>query len=264
MFPFVFARAGRAWQCPARGRARDWSVSRLLLRLRARPSSHADQAIAQHSMLKSNFRLLYSALLYIFFSLSGQCSLADTPLSGLTWPSSPITWAFAQPGVIPHNLGTVTSAITDPAQQAEVIAGIEEWAKVSGVQLVQVMDPSVADIQIGYGDPTNLIGEDSWYYNPSNSTFIADWVLLKDPAISSLSLDSSGHLAYSNGVELRQVTTHEFGVGLGLAEGDGSDVYSVLNHVLSSLNRVPDSADIAAIDKLYGPAPAPSPFPYPH
>jgi hypothetical protein len=49
--------------------------------------------------------------------------------------------------------------------------------------------------------------------------------------------------------------THEFGVGLGLAEGDGSDVHSTMNHVLDSQNRVPDTADIIAIESIYGPAP---------
>ena len=78
-----------------------------------------------------------------------------------------------------------------PTQQAEITAGVEEWAKVSGVQLQQVEDPSKANIKIGYGDPTNLIGQDIWYYNPSNS-FIDDLVLLKDPAIASLSMDGSG------------------------------------------------------------------------
>ena len=186
-----------------------------------------------------------------------------TPLSGIKWPSSRITWAFAKPGPAQHGLGTVTSAVSDPAQEAEIIAGVEEWAKVSGVQLQHVEDPSKADITIRYGDPTNLIGEDIWYYNPSTNTFINDLVLLKDPAIASLSLDGSGHLSYDDGVGLKQLATHEFGVGLGLAEGDGSDVNSVMNHKLTSLNRAPDPADIIAIDSLYGPAPNPAPPPAP-
>ena len=186
-----------------------------------------------------------------------------TALLGLKWSSSPITWAFAKPGPIQHGLGTVTRAVSDPTQQAEIIAGVEEWAKVSGVQLQQVEDPSKANIKIGYGDPTNLIGQDIWYYNPSNNSFIDDLVLLKDPAISSLSMDGSGHLSYDNGVELKQLTTHEFGVGLGLGEGDGSDVHSAMNHVLTSQNRIPDAADIIAIESLYGPAPKPTPVPAP-
>jgi predicted Zn-dependent protease len=182
-----------------------------------------------------------------------------TPLLGIKWLSSRITWAFAKLGTVQHGLGTVTRAVSDPSQQAEIIAGVEEWAKVSGVQLQEVEDPSKADIKIGYGDPPNLIGEDTWYYNPSNNTFIDDLVLLKDPAIMPLSMGGSGHLSYDDGVELKQLATHEFGVGLGLGEGDGSDMNSVMNHSLTSLNRVPDPADVMAIDSLYGPAPKPTP-----
>lgn len=141
------------------------------------------------------------------------------------------------------------------------MAGIEEWAKISGVELRRVEDPSKADIKIGYGDPSNLIGQDIWYYDPSKNTFIEDLVLLKDPTIAPLSLDRSGHLSYDDGVELKQLTTHEFGVGLGLGEGDGLDVNSVMNHKLTSRNRVPDGADIIAIDSLYGPVQTPAPAP---
>ena len=102
----------------------------------------------------------------------------------------------------------------------------------------RVEDPSKVDIKIGYGDPSNLIGQDIWYYDPSKNTFIEDLVLLKDPTIAPLSLDRSGHLSYDDGVELKQLTTHEFGVGLGLGEGDGLDVNSVMNHKLTSRNRV--------------------------
>ena len=52
--------------------------------------------------------------------------------------------------------------------------------------------------------------------------------------------------------ELRQLAAHEFGVALGLAEGPGSDGCSVMNHVLTSANRTPDSADVAALRKIYG------------
>jgi hypothetical protein len=200
------------------------------------------------------------ALAGVFVSFCGQ-SGSSTSLLRLKWSSSPITWAFARPGPIPHNLGTVTRPISDPAQQGEVIAGVEEWAKVSGVQLQQVEDPSKANIKIGYGDPPNLIGEDAWFDNPANNTFIDNLVLLKDPAVAPLSIDRSGHLSYDDGVELKQLVTHEFGVGLGLAESDGSDTKSVMEHVLTSQNRVPNAADIIAIDSIYGPAPMPTAAP---
>jgi hypothetical protein len=206
------------------------------------------------------FRAAGVSLAGALVSFCGQ-SGSSTTLLGLKWSSSPITWAFAKAGPIPHNLGTVTTAISDPAQQAEVIAGVEEWIKVSHVHLQQVEDPSKADIKIGYGDPTNLIGEDIWYYNPSDNTFLDDLVLLKDPAVAPLSIDGSGHLSYGDGVELKQLVTHEFGVGLGLGESDGSDMNSVMEHVLTSHNRVPNAADIIAIDSIYGPAPMPSSTP---
>src|ERR1700712_3069723 len=79
----------------------------------------------------------------------------STPLSGLTWTSNTITWAFAAPGAVP-NLGTVTSTIFDPAQQAAVTVGINDWTKISGVNLVQITDPSQANIQVGYGNPAGL------------------------------------------------------------------------------------------------------------
>ena len=142
---------------------------------------------------KPFFRAATFALAGVFVFFCGQSGSAATPLSKMRWPSSRITWAFAKPGPVQHGLGTVTRTVSDPAEQAEVIAGVEEWAKVSGVQLRQVADPSKADIKIGYGEPPNLIGEDIWYYNPSDNTFMDDLVLLKDPAIAPLAPQVSPH-----------------------------------------------------------------------
>lgn len=180
-----------------------------------------------------------------------------TPTSGLTWAAplgtatDPITWAFAAPGNA-TGLGTVTSAISDPNQQAAVTAGINEWAQVSGLHLEQVSNPTQANIQIGYGEPSGLLGQDIWAYNPQTSQFTSDLVLLDDPADHPLT-SNNGQLTYADGVTLQQLATHETGVGLGLAEGDGSDANSIMNHVLDASNQVPDAADIAAIDSLYGP-----------
>ena len=171
-----------------------------------------------------------------------------TPTTGLSWGSSTITWAFATPEST--SLGDVSDAITDPSQQAAVTAGIEQWAQVSGVNLVQVSNPSQADIQVGYGNLSGLLGESMWDYNPANSQYTNATVLLEDPADTSL---NGSNLTYSgSSATLEQLATHEFGAALGLAEGDGSDSSSVMNHIQTPSNQTPDSADIAAIDSLYG------------
>lgn len=192
-------------------------------------------------------------------SFLGMLFIMTTPLSGLTWTSKTVTWAFASPGQV-DGLGTVTSAISLSAQQAAVAAGIQEWAKVSGVNLVEVFEPSQADVQIGYGNPSGLIGECLWSYNPQTSHFSNALVLVKDPSLDPLATDANGNLVYSGWqTTLQQLATHEFGVALGLAEGNGSDPGSVMNHVQGPSNQVPDAADIAAIDSLYGPPATVSP-----
>lgn len=189
-----------------------------------------------------------------------------TPTSGLTWAAplgtvaDPITWAFAQPGSNVDGLAAVTNAISDPMQQAQVTAGIDRWSQVSGLQLREVANPSIADIQVGYGNPSNLLGQDLWSYDPQTSTYNDDLVLLGDPnSKGGLTVAANGQLTYSNNVTLEQLATHEFGAAIGLAEGNGSDSSSVMNHTLTSSNQVPDAADIAAADNLYGPPANPAP-----
>lgn len=175
-----------------------------------------------------------------------------TPLSGLTWGSNTVTWAFASAGS--SGMGNVTDAIADSTPQAAVVAGIQQWAKVSGLNLVQVADPSQADVQIGYGSLSGLLGESMWSYNPADSQYSNALVLLQDPAVTPLIVGSDGSLTYSGSAStLQQLATHEFGAALGLAES--SDPNSVMNHMQQLYNQTPDAADVAAIDSLYG-APA--------
>jgi predicted Zn-dependent protease len=170
----------------------------------------------------------------------------STPLSGLKWGSNTITWAFASPS----STGQVTSAISDPSQQAAVEAGINQWAQVSGVNLAEVSDPSQANIQVGYGNLNGLLGESLWGYTSGSSTYTNATVLLQDPESKPLNGSS---LTYSGSdATLQQLATHEFGAAIGLAEGSGSDANSVMNHMQTAANRVPDGADLAAIQSLYG------------
>lgn len=175
-----------------------------------------------------------------------------TPLSGITWPSKTVTWAFAKTGPIPALGRTVTAAVTDPGERAAVTAGVNEWAEVSGVRLAEIDDPVDADVLIGFGEPKGLLGECTWFYNPQTDMFRKALVLLRHPGYFDKSGD--GALTYpGQAASLQQLTAHEFGAALGLAEGSGADKRSVMNHVQDGANPVPDTADVAAIDRLFGP-----------
>jgi hypothetical protein len=182
-----------------------------------------------------------------------------TPTSGITWASplgsasDPIKWAFATAGSNPFGLGTVASAVTNSQQQAAIASGMNEWATVSGVKLQQVLNPSQANIEVGFGKLSGLLGEDLWSYRLPADTYNGSLVLFQDPSISPLK-NVNGQLEYNDNCTLTQLAIHEFGLALGLAEGNGSDPHSILNHLMTTANRVPDAADIAAIDSLYGPA----------
>ena len=177
-----------------------------------------------------------------------------TPLSGLVWPGNVITWAFGTPtSTRGLGLGNITNAITDPLQQTAVTQGIENWPRVGSLEIVRVSDPRKAMVEIGYGNDSSfqLLGQSVWRYQPETKKFTKVVITLQDPSISPLSKGSDGALTYSNNVELQQLAAHEFGVALGLAEGPGTDGCSVMNHVLTSANRTPDAADIAALRKIY-------------
>jgi beta-glucanase (GH16 family) len=178
-----------------------------------------------------------------------------TPVSTRSWNKTTISWGFGTPTSLNSAVFGVSYShqITDPTQVAQITAAIDIWQAVSGLTLTFVSDATNADIQVGYYDTStiSLIGECITYWD-GNNHFIQNCVLLQDPAVAgyALSYDSIGMLAYPDTVELGQCAAHEFVEGLGLAEG--TDPASISNHVLSSTNRVPDVADVIAIQSLFG------------
>lgn len=107
-----------------------------------------------------------------------------TPFLGITWSHSPITWALGTPtSANNQGLSTLSNTITDSTQVAQVTAGINAWATVSGVLLSLIGSPASADIQIGYADVTGelgLIGEALWNYNPGTNKFNFSLIRLQD------------------------------------------------------------------------------------
>ena len=177
---------------------------------------------------------------------------------GPVWQPGPITWSFAD---FTYPVDQAKYSFSDPlsllpAAQATMAQAIQEWARVSGLNLQQVADTpdpnAAADIRIGFGKlnttTTRQIGLTKVYLG---QYFRPDSVIrLEDPTESPL-VSVGGSLVYSDagGATLYQVALHEFGHALGLdhSSSPADIMYPVANPQIQALS----ASDILGIRALY-------------
>ncbi|WP_233873960.1 matrixin family metalloprotease [Paraburkholderia adhaesiva] len=166
---------------------------------------------------------------------------------GASWNSNVVTWSF----------GDSTSGFSaDMTSTEEILVeqAFATWAAASGLQFVEVADPSQADITLGLADldtaSTGVVGMTT---TPAQDGVFASGatIRIEDPNQDALTTDADGQLAYSGtDAEFEQVVLHEIGHALGLASN--ADVNSIMYYELGATNRTLDATDLAGIQTLYG------------
>jgi predicted Zn-dependent protease len=171
---------------------------------------------------------------------------SDSVYEGAKWADKTITWSFATAG------GDISDAVTNTKEQQEIEAAFQAWAKASGLTFVELAPGAKSNIEVGFSDlntaSTNQIGLTT--YSSQGGTLSSAQVELEDPNQVSLTTNASGQLAYANtGATFEQVTLHEIGHALGLADTDIAG--SIMNGVLGAGNEALSATDKADIQGLY-------------
>ena len=181
--------------------------------------------------------------------------MAAYALLGPRWPSTTITWSFADPAR--RSDGGFSGAIGGVHREV-VLGAVQSWAKVSGLTLQQVDDTVAADVRIGWGQfgtsaARYTIGETAYSYFEDDPFVPGVRVRLQDPSSHTLVPDADGTLTYARSyATLRQVALHKIGHALGLGHSDDAD--AVLYPVVQQGNQDLSGADIAGIRALYPPS----------
>jgi hypothetical protein len=190
----------------------------------------------------------------------------------LKWANtSPITIALATINY-PADAGIAPNVTPLTAQQSGLLrAAAEVWESLANLQFVFVPDTAPGatepDIRVGLADllhtsqpPTmSFIGYTEYNWDDNNH-FLPDTVVtVQDPAQHPVSALPNSDMQYSNSsATMFQNFEQELGRALGLAQN--ADPTSIMNPTLSAQNPVPNAADIAAIQGLYGARTAPLAF----
>jgi predicted Zn-dependent protease len=178
--------------------------------------------------------------------------LSADPLEGLRWPAgSTVTWTIltaASEQSIGYNNALPSS------YYAIVEAAAAMWQAISGVHLSEVANSPSVDIRIAIQSlDLPLIGE-TYYNYSSGDTYFTAGVLsyIEDPSVTGVSPVGDGNFVY-NGYdsEIFQTVAHEMGHALGLDHNPG-DPSALMNPILSTTNRGPNTNDLQAIQGLYG------------
>ena len=196
----------------------------------------------------------------------------------------PVTWAGAtgapgQPGdptqisvAIATRNFTSDQGIAAPFSNAFPTAFVpllnaaeHEWESLANVKFTNIPDDattrvSAADIRVGVsalsqGLTPNTMGFIGYTTNSwdANDQFLSDSVLtIDDPADRPVTALADGDFRYSGfQTTVFQDLLHELGHAIGLAHNP-NDPNSIMNPVLSAANPLPDAADAAAVQSLYG------------
>jgi hypothetical protein len=180
-------------------------------------------------------------------------SLINTSYEGGVQSSPTVTWNFAD-----GDSGSgFSSAITDPAQQALVVAAFATWSAASGVSFVEAAPGSTSAISIGFSQnlASRALGLTFLTVDDGGSIAPGTTVHLQDPAYTPLYTGSNGLTYEAAGTNddanptFEQLALHEIGHTLGL--GESTDPYSIMNPLLSPQNATLDATDYDNVEALY-------------
>ena len=187
--------------------------------------------------------------------------MSSYALEGAQWPTTDITWSFADFNYGSDASAPFSNAITGDYQNA-IEWALQQWSSVAPLNFTQIADSSdpsqAADIRIGFGDlnsaSTGIIGQTSLRWDGAGSFVPDELVRLEDPSQFSATSNGAGNYSYDGtSATLQQVALHEIGHALGLAHA--TDPNAVMYASVGANNQTLDGTDVAGIQALYG-APA--------
>jgi len=151
-----------------------------------------------------------------------------------------------------------------------LVAAAHAWEIVSNVHFQYVPDtPTLSnapDIRVGlaalsqnlnpsrmtFQGGSSILGSTSTYWDGNNRYIPGTTLAVEDPASRPVVSLPNGDLQYiGTSATMFQDFMHEMGHALGLQHN--SDPTSIMNPVIGASNRLPNLADIIAIQSLYGP-----------
>lgn len=192
-------------------------------------------------------------------SPTAAISPATSPglFEGPMWKGKTITWSFASAGS--SALAAFSGSINAPQYQKAIVQAFQTWAAASGLTFKEVPAAQGADIVIGWG---NFDTSSSGILGFTNYAFKGDQmepgvtIRLEDPSQDALLAAPGGQFDYTGTTAtLYQVALHEIGHALGLSYDTSPN--SIMNYSLGSSNQGLSTADISAINALYGPNASP-------
>ena len=196
----------------------------------------------------------------------------ETNLAGqaLGWNQPPaITWSFATSNLPDDGLRMAlpyTAFAASPDAQATyapyINVAFDVWSSVADLQFQQVPDSPNVDIRIGFGDLLPVTVGQVWY-EYAGDTFLPGTVLqVENPQHTPLENTDIGPAYVGYDVWLLQDLIAQIGHAIGLGTS-ADDPNSIAAPLLSMDNLLPDNADIATIQAIYGPPPPLPPTPPP-
>jgi hypothetical protein len=181
-------------------------------------------------------------------------NLSSTRYEGAKWNTgSAITWSVAKAQ------GTADSPFSGyMGQEYEglIARAFQTWSAASGLTFQEVADSPAVDIRLGWGQfhtaSSGVVGHT--VCQAIDGVMLPNGIVrLEDPTEEPLVAGDSGVLRYSGTTaSFYQVTLHEIGHALGLADND--DPSSIMYFEAIGSKTGPSTSDTAGIRALYVPA----------
>jgi hypothetical protein len=181
---------------------------------------------------------------------SPAVTFEDASLEGAKWGSQVITWSLATttgPSTAPFS-GYISGDYLSAIQSA-----FATWSAATGITFEQVADSAQSDVRIGWGSfltsTTGILGYTGYKHQGTDMTSAI--IRLEDPTQDALVSGTDGSATYDGTqTTFQELLLHEIGHVLGLS--DNSDPTSIMYSTLGTDNSTLITADIAAVQALYG------------